>query len=113
MLEKIGEALKKATDKIAKAIFLDKKTIDIVCQELQRALIGADVNVLLVKQITDEIKKKASDESIKGIEKKEQLIKLVHDKILDILGKEKVEMILKEKTKIMLMGLYGAGKTTT
>lgn len=115
MLEKLGEALKKATDKIAKAVFLDKKVIEEVAKDLQRALISADVNVFLVKEITDKLKEKAGDETIKGIDKKEQLIKLLYDTILEIIGKEKKELTLNEKkqTIIMLCGLYGAGKTTT
>ncbi len=116
VLEKLGEALKKTTDKIAKAIFFDKKTIEEVSRELQRALISADVNVHLVKEITDKIKEKASDENLPGIEKREQLIKILYDSILEIIGGEKRELKLKEgkneQTKIMLLGLYGAGKTT-
>lgn len=114
MLEKLGEALKKATNKIANAVFLDKKTIEEVCKELQRALISADVNVMLVKEITDKIKEQANDEKIKGIEKREQLVKILYDTILEILGKEKQELKLNEKkqTVILLLGLYGAGKTT-
>jgi len=115
MLEKLGEALKKATDKLSKAIFIDKTTIEVVTKELQRALISADVNVHLVKEITDKIKVSASDEKINGIEKREQLIKLLYDTILEIIGGEKKEIILnpKKQTRIMLLGLYGAGKTTT
>ena len=116
MLEKLGEVLRKATDKIANAIFLDKNLLDSIIKDLQRALIQADVNVLLVKQLTDKIKKTALDERIKGIEKKEHIIKLLHDELVGILGKQK-ELILKTgkegQNKIMLLGLYGAGKTTT
>jgi signal recognition particle subunit SRP54 len=122
MLEKLSEALKKATDKIAKAVFLDKRVIEEVIKELQRGLISADVNIYLVKEITDKIKAQALDEKIKGIEKKEQIIKMLYDTILEILGKEKKELILneaknnkekKKQTIILLLGLYGAGKTTT
>lgn len=114
MLEKLGEALKRATDKLSKAIFVDKAMIEQIAKDLQRALISADVNIFLVKEITDKIKAQASDEKIKGIEKKEQLIKLLYDTILEIIGGEKKELILnKERTVILLLGLYGAGKTTT
>ena len=118
MLEKLGEALKKATNKLANAIFVDKATIEEVTKELQRALISADVNVHLVKEITDKIKKEASDEKIKNIEKKEHLVKLLYDTILEIIGGEKKELKIEEskdkkQTIIMLLGLYGAGKTTT
>jgi len=115
MLEKLGSALKKGFDKIAGAIFVDKKTIEGVIKDLQRALIQADVNVHLVKELGDRIKKATENEKIKGIEKKEHLIKLLHDEILNLLGNEKHELDIKKgnKTKIMLIGLYGAGKTTT
>ena len=115
MLEKLGEALRKTTNKIANAIFLDKKIVEEVIKELQRALISADVNVFLVKQITEDLRKRAYDERLKGIEKKEELIKYLNDTILEIVGGEKKEILLNEKkqTIILLLGLYGAGKTTT
>ncbi len=115
MLGKLSSVLKNSFDKIAGAIFLDKKTIEAVVKDLQRALIQADVNVHLVKELGDKIKKHAQDEKIKGIERKEHLTKLLHDEILNLLGKEKKELEIKKdkQTKIMLIGLYGAGKTTT
>jgi len=115
MLDKLSQALKSGFDKIAGAIFVDKKTIEIVVKDLQRALIQADVNIHLVKELGDKIKKEAENEKIKGIEKKEHLTKLLHDEILNLLGTEKHELKLdkKKQTKIMMIGLYGAGKTTT
>jgi len=115
MLEKLSEALKKATNKIANAVFVDKKIIEDVAKELQRALISADVNIHLVKEITDKIKEKASDEKVKDVEKKELIIKILYDTILEILGGEKKEIVFKEKqqTRILLLGLYGSGKSTS
>ena len=112
MLEKLGEVLRKATNRLANAIFLDKNLVDSIIRDLQRSLIEADVNVLLVKQITDKIKKSALDERIKGIEKKEHIIKLLHDELRKILGEYKPLKLKKPQNKIMLLGLYGAGKTT-
>jgi len=114
MLEKLGEALRKATDKISNAIFLDKSLVDSIIKDLQRALIEADVSVLLVKQLSDKIRKTAFDEKIKGIEKKEHLIKILHDELIKILGEYKpLTLNSKKQNRIMLLGLYGAGKTTT
>ncbi|MCX6749979.1 MAG: signal recognition particle receptor subunit alpha [Candidatus Pacearchaeota archaeon] len=113
MLEKLGEALRKARDKIANAIFLDKNLVETAVRELQRALIEADVNIVLVKEISDKIKKSAYDERIKEIEKKEHIIKLLHDELIRILGEYKPLQLKKEQNRIMLLGLYGAGKTTT
>jgi len=114
MLEKLGNAIKKVTDKISNSIFLDKNLVDTIVRELQRALIEADVNIHLVKELSEKLRKVAFDEKIKGIEKKEHLIKTLHDELVKILG-EKKELKLKEKgqTKIMLVGLYASGKTTT
>ena len=113
MLEKLGSALKTGIDRIASAIFVDKKLIESIIKDIQRALIESDVNVALVKELSDEIRRTASSESIKGVDKKEQIIKLLHDKILEIIGGEKKELELNKKgNRIMLIGLYGSGKTT-
>ena len=114
MLEKLGEALRKARDKLANALFLDKNLVESVVKELQRALIEADVNIILVKDISDKIKKAAYDERIKEIEKKEHIIKLLHDELVKILGEYKtLELPSGKQSRIMFLGLYGAGKTTT
>lgn len=114
MLEKLGEALKKARDKIANALFLDKNAVDNIIKSLQRALIEADVNIVLVKELSDKIRKTALDERIGGIEKKEHLIKILYEELAKILGEEKkLELDAKKQNRIMLLGLYGAGKTTT
>ncbi len=114
MLERLGNALKKATNRISNAIFLDKNLIDGIIRDLQRALIEADVNIPLVKELSEKIRKVAFDEKVKGIEKKEHLIKTLHDELIKILGEEKkLKLKPKGQTKIMLVGLYAAGKTTT
>jgi signal recognition particle subunit SRP54 len=114
MLEKLGEVLRKATDRIANAIFLDKNLVDNIVRDLQRALLEADVNVLIVKNLTDSIRKAAFDERIKGLDKKEHLIKILHDELLRMLGESrKLSLNAKEQSRIMFLGLYGAGKTTT
>ena len=69
MLEKLGMALKKATDKISNAIFLDKNLVEGIVRELQHALIEADINIYLVKELSEKIKKVAYNEKIKGLDK--------------------------------------------
>ncbi|MBU2577004.1 MAG: signal recognition particle receptor subunit alpha [Nanoarchaeota archaeon] len=109
MLDKLGSALKSGMKKISNAIFVDKKLIDGIVKDIQRALIEADVNVELVFALSQKIKNLAYDETIKGIDKKEQLVKLIHDEISLLLG-QKTELKLPKKASIMFMGLYGAGK---
>ena len=113
VLEKLGECLKRSITRISNSIFLNKKDVDLVVKEIQKSLIEADVNIELVFELTQKIKKLAFDENIKGIDKKEQLVKLIYDELLIILGIEMHELKLEKKTKIMMVGLYGSGKTTT
>ncbi len=112
MLDKLSNVLKKTTDKIANAIFLDKNLVDSIIKDLQRSLIEADVNVSLVLEITSKIKKEALDERLKGVEKKEHIIKILHDELRSILGEER-KIELGKKNIFMMLGLYGVGKTTT
>lgn len=113
VMEKLGDSLRKGFTRISNAIFLDKSLVDEVIKDIQRSLIEADVNIELVFSLTQKIKKVAYDENIKGIDKKEQLIKLIHDEILYILGQEKKELKLNGKNRILFVGLYGSGKTTS
>ena len=113
MLEKLGETIRKATNKITNAIFLDKNLVDSIVKDLQRAMIEADMNVVLVKDLSDKIKKTALDERIKEIDKKKHLIKLLHDELLKLLGEHKELKLKSGQNRIMLLGLYGTGKTTT
>lgn len=110
MLEKLGEILRKTTNKITNAIFLDKNLVEAIVRDLQRALIEADVNISLVKEISDKLRKAAYDERIKEIEKKEHLIKILHDELMAILGEYKPLKLGKDQNRIMFLGLYGAGK---
>jgi len=112
VLDKIGSAFKDAISKITGAIFVDKKLIDSIIKDIQRALLEADVNVELVFELSKKIREAAISEK-STLEKKEQLIKLIHDELVSILGKEKKELEIKKGVKIMFLGLYGSGKTTT
>ena len=113
VLEKLGSTLRTGISKIKNAILVDKKLIDQIVKDIQRSLIEADVNIELVFTLTQKIKRIAYDESIPHIDKKEQLITLIHDEILQLLGGASHNLKLTKQTSIMLLGLYGSGKTTT
>lgn len=116
VLEKFGSALKNIFNKITGSIFLDKSSVDSIVKELRYILIEADVDIKLIDELTAKVRALALDEKIKGIERKEQLIKLIHDEVVKILGKESYELKIDKKVKpykIMFLGLYGSGKTTT
>ncbi|MBI4139773.1 signal recognition particle protein [Candidatus Woesearchaeota archaeon] len=115
MLEKLGESLKETLKKIANAIFVDDTLLNELVKDLQRALLQADVNVKLVYELTQKIKERAKKEKPAGtLTQKEQIITIVYEELTKILGGEKTELKIEKKpTIIMLVGLYGSGKTTT
>jgi signal recognition particle subunit SRP54 len=115
VLEKLGESLKNTLSKIAKAMFVDETLINELVKDIQRALLQADVNVKLVFELTQKIKERAlKEQAPHGLTKKEQLINIVYEELVRFLGGEKNEIRLSDKkpNKIMLVGLFGSGKTT-
>ena len=115
VLEKLSDSLKNTLQKIAKSLFVDEKLINQLIKDIQRALLQADVNVKLVFDLTEKIKNRAlNEEAPKGFTKKEQLINIVYEELVKFLGKEQHKIEIKHKPfKIMLIGLFGSGKTTT
>ena len=114
ILDKLGESLKGTLNKIAKAVFVDDKLLSELIRDIQRALLQADVNVKLVSELTNKIKERALEDKGK-LDKREHLVNIVYEELVALLGDEKSEIdISKEKPfKIMMLGVYGAGKTTT
>jgi signal recognition particle subunit SRP54 len=115
VLDKLGESLKGTLDKIKDALFVDDKLINELVKDIQRALLQSDMNVQLVLQLSNDIKTRIKEEKTPGaITKKEHLIKIVYDELVKFLGGEQEKINLQKKqTKIMLVGLFGSGKTTT
>jgi len=115
VLDKLGSSLKKTLAKIASSVFVDDKLINELVKDIQRALLQADVNVQLVFDLTTKIKDRIKKEDTPaGITKKEHLVNIVYEELVDFLGKEKYKIDITEKPfKIMLVGLFGSGKTTS
>lgn len=106
------DALKGIVKKIARSSTIDKALVNEIVKDIQRALIKADVNVRQVKEISENIRKRAlSEEPLQSLNPKEHVIRIVYEELLKGVG-EGLEIPLK-KAKIMLVGLQGGGKTTT
>ena len=84
-------------------------------REIRRALLEADVNLRVVKSFISNIRDKAEGEKIvKGGDPSQQLVKIVHDELVELLGKEKKPLELHNNPAlIMMLGLQGSGKTTS
>ena len=112
VLENLGKSLKDVFRKIAKSSTIDEKLVKEVSKDIQRALLQADVNVKLVLEITKEVERRAiSEKPPAGKSAKEHVIRIIYDELVKILGERK-EIPLTKQT-IMMVGLYGQGKTTT
>ncbi len=114
VLDKLGDSLKNTLSKITSAIFVDDKLINELVKEIQRALLQSDTNVQLVFSLSEKIKSRAKENAAPGITKREQLVKIVYEELTNFLGKEAHDIKITQKpTQIMLVGLFGSGKTTT
>src|SRR3989344_66916 len=115
VLEKLGSSLKETLSKIAKSVFVDERLIDELVKDIQRALLHSDVNVKLVFELSKTIKERAlKEKSNSAISQKENLVKIVYEELIKFLGGEGHKFEIKKKPfKIMLVGLFGNGKTTS
>jgi len=95
---------------------LSEENIKDALKEIRLALLEADVNYKVVKNFVAQISEEAlGQEVLKGLNPGEQLVKIVFDKLVDVLGGESQDLDLKGDGPhvIMMVGLQGAGKTTT
>jgi len=115
VLDKLGESLRNTLDKIKNSLFVDEKLINELVKDIQRSLLQSDVNVKLVFELTKNIKERAlKDEVPKNISKKDYLIKVVYEELVKFLGGDGAKINVNKKPfYIMLVGLFGSGKTTT
>ncbi len=112
MLESLGESLRNTIRKISRAGYVDKSLIKEVVRDIQRALLKGDVEVHLALKLSKNVERRALQEKPpSGMSHRDFLIKIIYEELVSIVGKEK-EIELKPQ-KIMLVGLYGQGKTTT
>ncbi len=84
-------------------------------REIRRALLEADVNLRVVKAFISAVKDKAEGENVlQGVDPSQQLVKIVHDELVNLLGKELKPLDLSgHPSLIMMLGLQGSGKTTS
>jgi signal recognition particle subunit SRP54 len=112
VLDDLGSSLKGTLKKIANAVHVDSKLIKDVVRDIQRALLQADINVKLVLELSKQIEKRALQEKPPaGMSNREHVIRIVYEELVELLGDSR-ELPIKKQI-IMLVGLYGQGKTTT
>ena len=115
--ESLTEKLQNVFKKLRSKGRLTEEDVKLALKEVKLALLEADVSFKVVKQFTNSIKEKAiGTDVLNGLNPGQTVIKLVNDQLVELMGSETTEISLKpsnEITVIMMLGLQGAGKTTT
>lgn len=115
MFEQITEKLDGIFRKVTGRGYLSEKNIREAAREIRMALLEADVNYRVVKSFIAEVEKEALGKEVaKSITPGQQFVKIVQDKMVELLGGKREDLIMTgtPPTVILLAGLQGSGKTT-
>jgi signal recognition particle subunit SRP54 len=115
MFESLGEKLGKAFKSLTGKGTLSENDVMAAAREIRVALLEADVALPVVKDFITTIKERAVGQNvIKGVNPGQQVVKVVHDALVEMLGSEASELKFSSPPSVYLMvGLQGSGKTTS
>jgi len=116
MFENLSEKLQRAFKNLRGQAVLNEDNIQESLREIRMALLEADVNFKVVKQLIDKIQDKALGKDVMtALSPGEQVIKIVRDELVAILGQDtaKLKFASQPPTVVLMAGLQGSGKTTT
>ncbi len=116
MFDALSARLSAALKKLTGRGVLREKDLDTALTEIRQALLEADVNVKVAKEFTQRIRARlAGAESLPALTAGQQVVKAVHDELAEVLGgkREELRPAKQPPAVVMLVGLQGAGKTTT
>src|ERR1700744_5564844 len=116
MFENLQEKLQRAFKNLRGQGTLTEENIQEALKEIRMALLEADVNFKVVKLFIDRVAEKAvGQEVMTALSPAQQVIKIVHDELVEVLGKDtaKLKFASQPPSVILMAGLQGSGKTTT
>ena len=116
MFENLSEKLQRTFKNLRGQGTLNEENMQEALREIRLALLEADVNFKVVKELIDHIREKATgSEVMLQISPTEQVVKIVHEELISILGKDtaKIKFASQPPTVVLMAGLQGSGKTTS
>lgn len=116
MFESLSDRLEGIFKKLKGRGLLREEDVMAALKEIRMALLEADVNFKVVKDFVEKVRERAvGKEVIESITPGQQVVKIVHDSLCDLMGggQSKINLAPNPPTVIMLVGLHGSGKTTT
>jgi signal recognition particle subunit SRP54 len=114
MFQSLTDRLEKAFKIIKGQGYITEINIAETMKEVRKALLDADVSYKIAKDFTDDIKKKAMGMNVlKSVSPSQLMVKITYDELIELMGREAVDINLSGNPTIILMaGLQGSGKTT-
>lgn len=115
MFESLSDRLQNIIANTTREKELTQDNMKDALREIRRALLEADVNLRVVKAFISSIKDRAEGENVlQGVNPSQQLVKIVHDELINLLGKDASPLNTSGHPNIiMILGLQGSGKTTS
>src|SRR3954468_7097666 len=116
MFDNLSDKLQRAFKNLRGQGKLSEENIGEALREIRLALLEADVNVKVVKELLDHVREKAlGTEVMTALSPGEQLVKVVHDELANVLGHDtaKFKFASQPPSVVLMAGLQGSGKTTT
>ena len=117
MLDKISNTFSDIFRQFSGKAAISEKNIEDAVEQIKLALLEADVNLRVVRRFVNRTISEAKGEKVlKAVDPGQQFIKIVHDRMVQLLGDERQELKLKGPdvpSVILMMGLQGSGKTTS
>ena len=114
MFESLTDRLDRAFKIIKGQGYITEINVAETMKEVRKALLDADVSYKIAKDFTDDVKKKALGMNVlKAVSPSQLMVKITYDELIDLMGREAVDINIKANPAIILMsGLQGSGKTT-
>jgi signal recognition particle subunit SRP54 len=114
VFDTLSDKLQGALGDLRKKGTLDEEAISRAMREIRLALLEADVNFTVVRDFVGRVREKALGEDIlKSLTPGQQVVKVVHDELAQLMGEGESGLAFGKFTVILLAGLQGSGKTTT
>lgn len=115
MFESLSERLQGITERLRGKARITEADLDLALRDIRLALLEADVNFKVVKSFVAHVRERAvGTDLLTGLNPGQQIVKLVHDELVAVLGGERHHLTLDARPAVVMMvGLQGAGKTTT
>ena len=114
MFDSLSDKLQSALGDLRKKGKLDEESISRAMREIRLALLEADVNFTVVRDFVAPVRERAlGEEILKSLTPGQQVVKVVHDELTELMGEGESGLAFGKFTVILLAGLQGSGKTTT